>query len=240
MGIKHESQSDPSLGKEIPAGTPVRIIQHAEHAQFGTISYEIRRLWYLHFLMARSGYSELAKLHKKVLDRPVESSNARSLEGADEPDLVFLVYGAGTQMLLNTVLTMQHFCQEIESRLQFKISGNTLSERIREAFDSAEITSVSAAGEGYDALQEIIYRRDAVEHPKLNNVFNSHPNNWDQVPLNWLLTERSLRSFERWFRWFKNAADEWGGHRVNDPMVVTLTVSRGMKSTRQAKKPPKE
>jgi hypothetical protein len=238
MGRKHESVSDPALAKPHAAGTPIQVIQLAEHAQFGTIAHEVRRLWQLHYAMARSGYIELRQHHDRILHLPVEQHGGRTLGASDQPDLTLMVYAAGTQMVINTVLTMQHLCQEIEASLTTQLAGSTLAERIKEVIQLAGL-SASTTGPGYSALQEILERRDAIEHPKRQNVFNSHPNNWDRVPLNWFMTERPIKAFETWSEWFGQIIDEWKQHPVNQPRTLTLTVERGKKTTRQAKKPPR-
>lgn len=237
MGRKHQFTSDPALAKAHEAGTPVRLIQHAEHSRFGTISYEVRHLWHMHYLMARSGYIELRRRHDEVLRLPLTSNGDRLMTANSEPDLTFMVYVAGTQMIINLTLTMQHFCQEIESSLRLNLSDSTLGRRVKEAFKEADL---DVSPKGYAALQEILERRDAMEHPKRKNVFNSHATHWDRVPLSWLLTERPLVAFEAWHNWFSASFKKWKLNPVQAPRNLTLTVERGRKSTRQAKKPPRE
>jgi hypothetical protein len=239
MGTKSNSVSNPDLAKPHAAGSVVRILQNAEHGQWGTISFEVRRLWILHRRLATDGYNQLVKLHQEVLRAPVGSSNSRILTKDDDPDLTALVYAAGTQMVLNTVLTMQHFCHEVERTLRLDANQSTLAVRIKETFTRADL-KLPAGSRGYAALREILERRDAIEHPKNENTFNSHPNDWDRVPLSWLLTERSLRAFLYWHEWFTETIDEWEAHPERQPRRRTLTVERGKMSTRQTKKPPKE
>lgn len=239
MGLKHESVSDYGLAKELEAGTRVQILQKAEHARFGTITYEFRRLWILHRLMAQSGYKSLSDHHKRVLRLPLRDSNERLLSASDRPDLTFMIYAAGTQMTINVVLTMQHFCQEIEASMNVELRETGTSGRVKEAFTLAGLNA-ELTERGYSAIHEILERRDSVEHPKKMNVFNSHPQDWDRVPLSWFLTDRPLQTFISWDEWFGRAADRWLLHPVNAPKTLTFTVERGKKSTRQAKKPPKE
>lgn len=174
MGIKSESVSDTSLARPHAAGTKVRVLQHAEHRRFGSIAYERRRLWTLHHLMAVSGRRQLGQVHEAVLRCPVESSQARFLSADMRPDLTLHAYHAGTQMILNVVLTMQHFCEELERVLGLTLRGGSISARISEAFGGAGI-QVGAQEKGYAAFVEIVERRDAIEHPKKGNVHNSHP-----------------------------------------------------------------
>jgi hypothetical protein len=215
------------------------MLQHAEHPQFGSISYEARRLWTLHGQIARSGYIQLRQHHERVLRVPLASSGDRMLMQRDTPDLTLLVYVAGTQMILNTVLTMQHFCQEIEHVTSAALRESDIGARTREAFCAAGLAVDTAQDPGYSALREIVEKRDAIEHPKRKNTFNSHPTEWDQVPLNWFLTERAPRAFERWSAWFVQAVEQWNQHPAMQPRMLTLTIgAHGVKSTRQAKKPP--
>jgi len=237
MGLKHQSVSDPSLGENHAAGTPILRIEQAEHARFGTIAYELRRLWTLHYIMARSGYIELRRHHEQVLRLPIGTSNSRLLAAKDRPDLTLMIYSAGTQMILNVVLTMQHLCHEIERGMDCQLQESGTSGRIKEAFKLAGLDAILAEP-GYSAFQEILERRDAIEHPKRGNVSSSHPRDWDCVPLSWLLTDRAPKAFESWHEWFLRAVDQWRLHPVNAPKLLTLTVERGKKSTRQAKKPP--
>jgi hypothetical protein len=239
MGLKHQTVSDPALAKSHVAGERVTRIQQAEHARFGTISYDLRRLWILHHQMARSGYITLCSHHERVLRLPIQSTNARHLADTDKPDLTLMVYAAGTQTVINVVLTMQHFCQEMEACLDAELQESGTSERIKEAFKLAGIGDLLTE-RGYSALQEILERRDAVEHPKKANVFNSHPRDWDRVPLSWFLADRVLQAFVSWDELFTRARDQWMLHPVLAPKTLTFTVERGKKSARQAKKPLKE
>lgn len=237
MGLKHESVSDPTLAKSHTAGTRVMRVQQAEHARFGTIAYELRPLWAMHHAMARSGYLLLRNHHEKVLRLAIQPSNDRLLAASDRPDLALMVYTAGTQAVLNVVLTMQHFCQEIEAHLNAQLQERGTAERIKEAFKLAELDA-SWRERGYSAFQEILERRDSIEHPKAANVSNSHPLEWDQVPLSWFLTDRVVQTFVSWDEWFVRMASQWQRHPIHAPQTVTLTVERGKRSTRQAKKPP--
>jgi hypothetical protein len=214
-------------------------VQQAEHARFGTIAYEARPLWVMHHAMARSGYMLLCSHHERVLRLPIQSSNDRLLTAADKPDLTLMIYTAGTQIVINVVLTMQHFCHEIEARMNTGLQETGTSERIKEAFRLAGLGD-NLTERGYSALQEILERRDAVEHPKKANVYNSHPLEWDQVPMSWFLTDRVLRAFLSWDEWFVRAAGQWQLHPIHTPKTVTLTVERGERSTRPTKKPPRE
>jgi len=237
MGLKHQPAHDPSLAKEHAAGERVRVLLLAEHARLGTIAYEYRRLWQLHYMMAKSGYIGLCQNHERVLQLQIQPSNSRLLAADDRPDLSLMVYVTGTQMVLNTILTMQHFCQEIEAGVGHELEETGTGPRIKEAFGLAGLTA-NWSDPGYSAFREILERRDAVEHPKRDNTFNSHVRDWDRVPLSWFLTERAPNAFTSWNTWFDKAASEWNEHPANKPKMITVEVERGTKSTRQAKKPP--
>jgi hypothetical protein len=238
MGRKSESRSDPELAKAHERGAKVAFVQHAEHGRYGTITYELRRLWKFHYDIAHSGYDQLKRCHEVVLSQPVTPNRDRYLCSDDRPDLTLAVYVAGTQMVLNVILTMQHFCEEIERQFQAEFAKGEIGDRIREAFGLAGIDAASNSA-GYAAFREILERRDAIEHPKACNVRNSHPTDWDHVPLSWFLTERAPNSFEQWSVWFSRAVESWQNYlTARGPIMQTFTVTRGVKSTRQYKKPP--
>jgi hypothetical protein len=200
-------EADPSLARAHEAGASVIHIQHAEHAHLGSIAYEVRTLWLLHIGMAMQGYGLLRYLHEQVVRVPVDAANTRTLTAKDNPDLAARVYGTGTQMVINTVLTMQHFCAEVERALGMSEQPRKgdLGDRMRRSFGMA---GLPMDAEGYSALQAMIELRDAIEHPRQENTRNSHPNNWDRVPMGWFLSERAPRAFERWEGWFRAAQEQ--------------------------------
>lgn len=238
MGIKSKPVADPALARDHKAGASVIIVQQAEHTQLGTISYEVRMLWQLHIAMAFQGFEFLLSVHEQIARVPIDTANSRTLVARSDPDLAAMAYGAGVQMVLNVVLTMQHFCEEVERRLGAEQDRTgTVGERIKRVFGLA---GLAIDTQGYSAFQEMVERRDAIEHPKRESVRNSHATDWDKVPIGWLLTERAPRAFERWEIWFRSAVEQWKRHPAMQPRPGTLTVTRGIRSDRQAKKPPRE
>lgn len=81
--------------------------------------------------------------------------------------------------------------------------------------------------------------RDAVEHPKADNVYAGQQGRWDRVPLAWLLSDRSLRAYDRYHDWFTGLADEWEAKRGSYVCSAELQVQCGVRSELQFKKPPK-
>jgi len=240
MGRKQQSTTDPALAKEHAAGTEVKFVQHAEHSQLGTISYELRRLWPIHFELARIGHRGLSAAHASILHLPVTPNADRFLSKEDRPDLAASAYCSGLQLLVNVVLTMQHFCNELEMSTKIDVGSGTLERRMKRAFSEAGIP-FNPSEPGYAGLREIIEQRDSMEHPKPETVRNSHPVNWDRVPLGWLLTERPLKAFTHWDGWFTQIADSWIEYLAAQPQVTyTVEVVRGVKSARQFKLPPKQ
>jgi hypothetical protein len=240
VGRKQQSTTDPTLAKAHEAGEEVKFIQHAEHAQLGTITYELRRLWPIHFQLARVGHQGLLAAHESILHLPVTPNADRFLSKEDRPDLAITAYCSGLQVLVNVLLTMQHFCNELEMISKIDVGGGTLEKRMKRAFSEAEIP-FDPSDPGYAALREMIDQRDGMEHPKPETVRNSDPVNWDRVPLGWLLTERPLKAFANWERWFSQIADSWIENLSARPQIsYTVEVVRGVKSARQFKLPPKQ
>jgi hypothetical protein len=96
-----------------------------------------------------------------------------------------------------------------------------------------------SANADYAGLGEINGIRDALEHPQSTNTFRGDETGWSDVPLAWLMSNRSLEAWARFNRWFDRLVKDWEAHRSKSVGPVTFTIQRGMESLLQVKKPPK-
>ena len=236
MGRKTRLASNPDLGRTHQAGAQVAVIQILAHDQFGAIAYQWPRFWALHANLANEAFTRLQALHEQVLALPLDSSNMRSIY--DIP-LLQEIYGAGSEMVSQAVRSLQHLAEEMERFKKATLKGTTVEERIGEA--SAMFGLQSRTGDPeYQGLVELVRIRDAIEHPKATNTYQGDRNRWDEVPLAWMLSDRSIQAFQRYSVWFSNRVDDWEGHRSSLPSTpATLTVQRGIESKLQSKKSPK-
>lgn len=237
MGKDQKLRSDPARAREHAAGVPVNVIQILTHNQFGAIGYFWPRHWVFHAHMAEEAANQLVGLHRQLISFPVNTMNAiRSIE-----DMAYIeaVYRAGTGMVINIILALQHLCEEIERTLKIQLLESTLDDRLKEALGAAVLAGPTMRP-GYAKLVELEAIRDAIEHPKGTNTYNPAPGQWDQVPLAWFLSERGLTAFGGCSQFVKSIADDWQQRAKELDAPAELTFERGVHSQRQFKKPPNE
>lgn len=213
------------------------VIQTLTHAQLGCLAYGWPRHWALHANAAAKGFEELSKLHERLVKIPVHESTV--MRNVDDPDFVEAIYHAGTRMVTEAVMAVQHLCQAIEADTHSQLQDSKLDGRLREALEQLGVTAGSSRT-GYDKFIEIEAIRDALEHPKAENVYNGQPGQWDRVPMAWFLSDRSLKAFEGYSALFKSIVDDWQKvqqQRAGGP--ISLEAERGVYSQLQYKKPPK-
>jgi hypothetical protein len=236
MGRKTNLSGNPDLGKEHKVGAQIAVIQILAHAQLGAIAYPWPRFWALHANLADEAFTRLESVHDQVLALPTDTSNMRSIH--DLP-LLQEIYGAGSEMVSNAVRAVQHLSEEMERVKGSVLTGSTVEERIRAATGMFGLDSRTDSPE-YQGLIEILAIRDAIEHPKEANVYQGDENRWDEVPLAWMISDRSLKAFNRFSEWFGALVDEWEQCLLALPVErATLAVTRGIESKLQAKKGPK-
>jgi hypothetical protein len=137
MGKDQKLRSDPARAREHAAGATVNVIQILTHNQLGAIGYFLPRYWVCHAHMAEDAANQLVKLHRQLARFPVNAMNAiRSIE-----DMAYIeaVYRAGTGMVINIVLALQHLCEEIERTLKIQLRESTLDGRLKEALGAAAV-----------------------------------------------------------------------------------------------------
>lgn len=236
MGRNQKLKSDPSRGKEHQAGAPAQVVQVIAHNQLGAICYVWPRHWVFHARAAEQAANQLATLHQRLVQFPVHGES--SLRSVDDLEYIEAVYRAGTQMVVQAILTLQHLCEEIERTTHVELRGSSLDDRLREALAAANLTP-PAQRSGHAKFVELEGIRDAIEHPKQENVYNGDPGQWDRVPLAWLLSERGLLAFVGYADFTKSIVDDWEARKQELDMPGELTIERGIHSQLQFKKPPK-
>lgn len=235
MGKKTKLISDPSLAHPHEAGSRIEVIQVLAHDPLGALAYPWPRLWVFHYDQAVDAYEAFEGLHSQLVELPPALDGMRTVS---DGEFLKKIYALGAAMASNAVRAAQHICEEIERTTESPLSGSTLEERLAEASDFAGLPS-PATRAGYQGIVEINRVRDAIEHPQASNVYNGHGNEWDRVPLAWMLSDRSLKAWERWHDFFTGLADEWLTVIGRFSKPATLSVERGIRSGLPVKKPPK-
>ncbi|MHB1130564.1 MAG: hypothetical protein ACYC06_11110 [Ilumatobacteraceae bacterium] len=235
MGRKPKFKSNPALAKPHAAGAPICVMQELVHAQYGPIAYRWPQHWAFEIHLADESCDRLAALHLEVLELPLNASNMRNIF-----DIDFLedIYCAGTDMVSHAIRAIQHLGERMEREMGSELKAATAMERIKEATSFFGINDYSEHA-SYQGFVELLPIRDAIEHPRAANIYGVG-NDWDKVPLAWMLSERGLQAYERFRTWFDLLVTDWESYCTAHAQPTTLNiVERGIESTLQSKKPKK-
>jgi len=139
-------------------------------------------------------------------------------------------------MVVRAVRAVQYLAEAMERLSGEKLKETTAEGRLKEATAKLNLNHY-AHTPGYQGLAELLPIRDALEHPKEENVYQGDENNWDRVPLAWFISDRGIEAYDRFSEWFGLVTDDWMKYlkERNDP-PTTLNLIRGIKPTLDAKK----
>jgi hypothetical protein len=233
MGRKTALKSNSALAKPHALGARINVIQILPHAQYGAIAYLWPAHWTFEVHLADESCTKLKDLHLEVLKIPLDASNMRNIF-----DLDFLedIYCAGTDMVSHAIRATQHLGERMEREMGSELQATTAMERIKEAASFFDINDYSDHA-GYQGFKELLRVRDAIEHPRASNIYRVG-NDWDEVPLAWMLSERGLQAYERFRSWFDLLVTDWDAYCVAHSRPKRLTIERGIESKLPSKKPP--
>lgn len=205
------------------------VLQTLEHKVLGSIAYDWPRLWLLHYDLAMSAHAELMALHQKFAEHEVSKAGFRMLGDSDAQEF----FDPGVRMVVHSVLSVQQLATEIESVFNLEQAGNDAATRISSAVDLSDLDALQST----IGIRELIEVRDAIEHPKQENVYSM--DSWSQVPLAWMMSDRPEVAFGRFQTEIGGVAANLHEHRAANRNPAVLDVKRGMRSNRQFKKPPR-
>ncbi len=213
--------------------------QLLEHDPLGTIAFEWQaNTWVHHANASIAAVAELEVLEAEVSAIEVDGSGMRSI--VDDNPLLEKVYLAGTTAVLHGYLAVQHLCERVECVTNATPADEQrVLDRLRACTVPLGISPSTL--QHYGAVAEVVRVRHAIEHPKATTSYNGAPGGWDQVPLAWMLSNRSVTTLENFHAWFKELIDLWEAWQVTQPKQPgMLTIGmRGVASKRPHKKPPK-
>ncbi len=232
MGRAVRLEGNPKLAKPHTKGATVTLTQDLNHAQYGGVAYQWFRLMIVELALAEQSRDHLRDQHSVVLAMPVDVSNIRTI---DDLDFLADVYDAGSGMVSHVVRAVQHLAVEMQREGQ-PLLATTVADRLQEAARGLGINDCSDEPD-YQGFVEIVRIRDAIEHPRDENLYQGDKNRWDEVPLAWMLSERGLQAYERFERWITRVADDWNAYLQAHPRTITFdVVKRGVESLLPAKK----
>lgn len=234
-GRKIRSRSNPGLAQSFAPGATFTVILPTLHQTYGVINLVWPRYWPDHLRTSRAAYLRLVRLDKALLEIPVDQANQRMVQDARLRDNL---YRAGVELITNLVLTLQYLTLEIE-RIARHAGDPTeeLTSRLRGAMTRIGFGDPKDEA-GWDALVAVHKYRDAVMHPTEANTYGTRDGSWATVPLAWFASGRAIASSASALELTRKMAVYWESRKAayNEPRTITL--SRGIESLEQVKKPP--
>jgi hypothetical protein len=227
-GRRHKLESRQDATHEHEAGASIRCYQLLEHEPLGTIAFEWQaNLWVHHANASVDAVNDLEALAPELAAIDVDNTGMRKVD--DDNPLLRRVYLAGSTAVLHGYLAIQHLCERVECVTKSTPADERLSERLRACMDPLGISASTLPH--YDAVGEVARVRHAIEHPKASTSYSGQPGGWDQVPLAWMLSNRSLPTLERFHVWFNELTDAWETWQEAQPKQEgTWNVQRGIAS----------
>lgn len=242
MGKKVKLIPDPTLAKSHMEGAVVEFVQPALH-KLGLIYIGHPIYWSLHASIADSAKRRLEKYINKIIALKPDESNARSIH---DIKLIKKIYRASTELITHTYLLFEHFALFVltsvflnanateEDKKEFeRLQRLDLKEKVRYIIKHILEKPELINSKGYSMLfQEWEQRRHAINHPTNSNIYNCDGTNWDQVPLAWSVSGKSLDFIKEITLLFGGMLDKWTD--IEDKYRIPaelIGVKRGIKSS---------
>jgi hypothetical protein len=209
LGKKIRTSSDNSKDRDHPAGSVVMFIQPS-YGEYGNVHSKHYRQSKVYWQRANELYEELLDLHRKVYEVEPSESGFRDLYQSEYDQLMYKYFVVGSSFINSVWLTYQHFANEAlghwflhpdnppeNTDLYNKINQKDLSQKMKYIHQEILTNSSLQRHPGYDALVgKFEQMRNNINHPTQSNSYNATDNEWDSVPLAWLLSGQFKTMFE--------------------------------------------
>ena len=235
-GRKIRLESDIKLARDFAAGTTVTLVLPVLHERYGLIYLPAPKYSVLHFNQWQAAHKLLALADGKLLDLQVGAANERNVT---DWDLLQMIYVAGITLVVQAVLAFHHKTLEIEQTVGLQPGPkDDIGDRLRASLSTIGFRNL-ANDPAWVKFIELHKYRDATMHPAESNLYAPAGQTWANVPLAWYASGKALDASLAARTLFNEIANYWEMKRPEFSRPVTVTVRRGMKSTHQVKKPPK-
>jgi L-rhamnose mutarotase len=206
MGKKIVTKTNTKTSTSHPAGAKVTWLQpvYGEHGNMHTKRY---RLWTILRADAEELYIQLNELQLQINQiNPSAINGFRELHDEAHNDLMEAYIKAGYKFIESIYLMFQDLTSEVighfllpgEEEKYKEINGRDLNQKLEYVCKIVLEDKALVGHSGYIALfSEFEIRRHALNHPDAWNTYNASDNDWDKVPLAWLLSGRYKKNYER-------------------------------------------
>jgi hypothetical protein len=238
---KPRGRSNPGLAKPHAAGAKVIALQVAIHQTFGTLAYEQPEYSRVYQNIARMSFDATEELFVEMLQQtPVNTSNSRVFGDVVKEQLGNFMYHGYTLVLYSHLAVEMYTIERLMwiyrmgQTQQLDWSSVDVTDRLRRDLPNL-LGCPRLPDEVMAAFGTVRIVRDNIMHPKPSNI-NCATENWDAVPMAWLLSERRqtciptmdaiIKHFEPYYEQFKQQHDHG----------TTVTVERGIEYLHNAKR----
>lgn len=239
-GNKLKNESDPLLAREHKEGAVVELVQPAKDNKWGRYYFNHYRRHYLLLNEARKHYNRtiyyLSKCRKIEVDaqrgtRHIDDNLKEKLDLHSMQFLILLKLGY-EYMTLEMLPSVDY--------IQFKKQGIP-----RENWDILELNDrlnalvkrLSIKRPIPSKLLEFFLRRDIVEHPQSDRLYNATENGWKNNHLAWILSGEIDAVLTEIVNFTNEVIETFEKYNKDNPIPGTLEgVKRGLKATDPYKK----
>lgn len=232
-GTPLKSTSDSSLAKPHKEGAIVEYVQPAKDNKWGRYYYQQYHRYHVYFVNLESYYKNTFELLSLCRKEKLHNDNARHINSSLRDKLEFnsALYVVTINLAFEYMtIEMLYFLNNIlnikGSDLKVPWENIDLKERIKVLCKNLKLNDKLP-----EFLTELLNRRDIVEHPSNNRLYNVDQNEWENVHLSWVLSGKIEGSYNKIIDFVNpiiKAFDEYT--ESNKKPGILKGVVRGLKS----------
>lgn len=240
-GNKLKNESDPSLAHSHKAGAIVSFVQPAKDNIWGRYHFVhyMRHYWILS--EARLRYRKSIRLLNKCRNLEI---NPKTFIRHVPDDLKEKLDIASMEYVILIKLGFEYLTAEMMHRInnvrKIKFGLPKIPWEDTGIVDRLKIilTNLELSFEIPTALIDLLIRRDIIEHPTQDRLYNCKENEWKNVHLSWVLSGELEGSLETIVNFTNPLMEKFEEYAEANKTPGTLTgVQRGLKSSDPYKKP---
>lgn len=240
VGSKLKNASDLSLAKSHKEGAVVELVQPAKDNRWGRYYFIHYKRYYLLLNESRKHYNRALLYLKKCRQVPVNektrtrhiSDDIRDKLEVHSMQYLMLLKTGYEYMTLEMLPSIDHIQQAKQGIPKTEWDKVELLDRIKELKSKLPISRDIP-----ESLFPLFDRRDIVEHPTSERLYNCSENGWKNNHLAWVLSGDMEGTMEKIVHFTNEVIEVFEKYVKDNPIPGTLEgVVRGLKSTDSYKK----
>jgi hypothetical protein len=238
-GRRLKSISDPTLSLYHPKGTTVSLIQPAIDNIWGRYYFKDYFRSYLFFKIAKIHYKKMITLLTECRKQPIGKDNSRSIsdnlrDKLEVESIEFIIFiKLGFEYIIPDMMRSVNNIRERKFNIQ-KINWENISSLEDKLKILVKCLGISTSIP--NSLSDLFNRRDIIEHPTEDRIYNSLGNGWKNVHLSWILSGEIEKSYEDINTFIIVLKKSYDKYIQNNPIPGVLNVTRGIRAVDPSKK----